>query len=357
MKYSYKGSAMKSSVVILADGRAMEVRRDEKTTFAEGERRIWASWAEWMGTLPDDAEVVESGSTPVKPVVTNPVLVSFIERVAATGRQIGSDTLCYTGTRGEIVGRDRKFAEKKGAIPWATAVEHASGITRLDELIETLIRDGTTHMPVFYPSGAAGYITQTVDGELEEIRFNTTHNAIGYFSGKCSWDFCDPGTNFVPLTDSRMPIWMISQHGAPVWIPVQEVAAEETEETEEAEVAAEEYNVAEVAEEAEEEEEEEAEETKEYNVEEESGITDWALRSHGPTADEEAEIAYMDRAMTDCSGYTKKELRDERLLHKWIQRYIMLRSRMSKVMRDAEKALDAGHLDGVHYALSLLKEV
>ena len=343
---------MKSSVVILADGRAMEVRRDEKTTFAPGERRIWASWAAWMGTLPDGAEVVESGATPAKPVVTNPVLVSFIERVAATGRQIGSDTLCYTGTRGEIVGRDRKFAEKKGAIPW----ENASGITRLDELIETLIRDGTTHMPVFYPSGAAGYITQTVDGELEEIRFNTTHNAIGNFSGKCSWDFCDLGTNFVPLTDSRMPIWMISQHGAPVWIPVQEVAEAEAEETEEVaeaeaeeteEVAAEEYNEAEVAE----------AETKEYNVEEESGITDWALRSHGPTADEEAEIAYMERAMTDCSGYTKKELRDERLLHKWIQRYIMLRSRMSKVMRDAEKALDAGHLNGVHYALSLLKEV
>lgn len=62
MKYSYKSTdpAAASSVVMLRDGRAMEIRRGDKTTFADGERRFWSSWSEWMATLPDGAAVIES---------------------------------------------------------------------------------------------------------------------------------------------------------------------------------------------------------------------------------------------------------------------------------------------------------
>lgn len=65
MEYSYKpvDAAAASSVVILKDGRALEVRRGEKTTWAAGEeQKCWSSLEEWRASLPADAEVTEKSA-------------------------------------------------------------------------------------------------------------------------------------------------------------------------------------------------------------------------------------------------------------------------------------------------------
>lgn len=71
-KYSYKpaDAAEASTVILLKDGSALEVRRGSKTTWTKGEgRRRWASLATWKETLPAEAQVTEGGaaSAPLSP--------------------------------------------------------------------------------------------------------------------------------------------------------------------------------------------------------------------------------------------------------------------------------------------------
>ena len=59
-KLSYKNETMKSSVVVLKDDSCLEVRRNNKTTWAPGEERgRWSSVEAWRATLP-------AGSTPLE---------------------------------------------------------------------------------------------------------------------------------------------------------------------------------------------------------------------------------------------------------------------------------------------------
>jgi hypothetical protein len=226
MKYSYKGTEAEaaSSVVILANGRAMEVRRGEKTTFAAGERRFWASWAEWVATLPDNAAVVESTAArkhPAKPAVTNPVLLRFMERVAAAHWRLAPETMYCSGTRVEVARAERQKQVNYFAMGWQnwkTAEEHARDLAERDERLAALTATGTADLPVFYPTGSSGYITQTADGELQEVRWNKAHNAIGYFRAwkSTAWGHRVLSEDFVPLTDPEMPLWHRWCSGPPV---------------------------------------------------------------------------------------------------------------------------------------------
>ena len=227
MKYSYKSSdpAAKSSVVILRDGRAMETRRGDQTAFAEGERRFWASWSEWMGTLPDGAEVVESAGRPAtgagaKPAVTNPVLLRFMERVAATSRRLCPFTMHYGGTRAEVVREERqRLADffTAGWQRWKTAEQYARDLAAIDGRLAALEAVGTAGAPVYYAFGPASYITLTADGELQEVRWSKGHNAIGYFSNRKSiaWEDRVLSMDFVPLTDPAMLLWRLVRGEAP----------------------------------------------------------------------------------------------------------------------------------------------
>lgn len=229
MKYSYTGPdpAGKSSVVVLRDGRAMEIRCGEKTTFAAGERRFWASLSEWMATLPDGAQVTKKAGRPAgagkkrppKPVVTNSVLLRFMERVKAACRNPSPFTMRYAGTRAEIVRAERErlveyFAQ--GWSAWKTPEQHARELAALDGRLTAFEAAGTAGLPVYYAIGSACYIT-LVNGELQEVRWSNEHNVIGYFSNRKStaWDNRVLSVDFVPLTDPAMPLWLTVRGGAP----------------------------------------------------------------------------------------------------------------------------------------------
>jgi hypothetical protein len=228
MKYSCKSldPAAASSVVILRDGRAMEIRRGDQTAFAEKERRFWPSLTEWMATLPDGATVVKSAGRPAtgkKPAVTNPVLLCFMERVAAACRSLRPFTMRYAGTRAEVVRTEKQRLEEfyaEGWQKWKTPERHAQDLADLDGRLAALEAAGTAGLPVYYAIGPAGYITQTADGELQEVRWSKEHNAIGYFSNRKSiaWENRVLSVDFVPLTDPAMPLWRIGQGGAPMRI-------------------------------------------------------------------------------------------------------------------------------------------
>lgn len=60
-KISYVFGDKKSSVVILKNGQALEVRRGEKTHWASGEERnMWPSMTAWLSTLPPQWDSVEA---------------------------------------------------------------------------------------------------------------------------------------------------------------------------------------------------------------------------------------------------------------------------------------------------------
>ena len=223
MKYSYKGpeAAAASSVVILRDGRAMETRRGEQTAFAEKERRFWTSLAEWMATLPDGAQVTKKAGRPAgagkkrppKPVVTNPVLLRFMERVKAACRTPRPFTMRYAGTRAEVVRTEKQRLEEfyaEGWLKWKTPERHARDLADLDGRLAALEAAGTAGAPVYYAIGSAGYIT-LVDGELQEVRWSKEHNVIGYFSNReaIAWENRVLSVDFVPLTDPAMPLWRL----------------------------------------------------------------------------------------------------------------------------------------------------
>lgn len=231
MKYSYKSSdsaAAASSVVILRDGRAMEVRCGEKTTFAAGERRFWTSLAEWMATLPDGAQITKKAGRPAgagkkrppKPVVTNPVLLRFMERAKAACRNPPSFTMRYAGTREEVVRAEKQrlvdvYAE--GWQKWKTPEQHARDLAALDGRLVAFEAAGTGGLPVYYAIGSACYIT-LVNGELQEVRWSKEHNIIGYFSNRkdIAWDNRVLSVDFVPLTDPAMPLWRTVRGEAPM---------------------------------------------------------------------------------------------------------------------------------------------
>lgn len=230
MKYSFKNESVKSSVVVLRDGRAMEVRRGEKTSFAAGERQMWASLDAWMATLPDGASVTVSKRKPVakpRPVITNPVLSSFLVRVRAAGRDqsIRKETMLYAGTRAEVIQREKARQEKEfatGWMTWITPARHAEIIADLDARLAAQVEAGTADKPVFRACGSGVFITMTADGEMRAIRYSQPHNTIGYFlsddRARYDWGVRNLSTDFVELTDPEMPVWRLVQGGPPVKI-------------------------------------------------------------------------------------------------------------------------------------------
>lgn len=63
-KLSCKIGDFASSVVVLKDGRAMEVRRGDETRFRGLGRTYWPSVDAWKATLPEGGLAVIKGSAP-----------------------------------------------------------------------------------------------------------------------------------------------------------------------------------------------------------------------------------------------------------------------------------------------------
>jgi hypothetical protein len=107
-KISYVFGEMKSSVVILSDGKALEVRRGEKTRWTSGEERTtWPSMKAWLATLPPQWDSVESWIAAGKRMVghgvglpLSPRLAYFMGKERATQLEIEYALDSYTAHHG-----------------------------------------------------------------------------------------------------------------------------------------------------------------------------------------------------------------------------------------------------------------
>ncbi len=107
-KISYVFGGIKSSVVILSDGKALEVRRGEKTRWASGEERTtWPSMKAWLATLPPQWDSVESWVSAGKRQVghgvglpLSPRLAYFMGQEKATQLEIEYALDSYTAHHG-----------------------------------------------------------------------------------------------------------------------------------------------------------------------------------------------------------------------------------------------------------------
>lgn len=231
MKCSYKDNEIQSSVVVLADGRAMEVRRGEKTTFAKGERKEWSSLDDWIETLPPGARIKVSGLKGEgegkrrgrkRKEITNPVLARFLERVRAflkedaPWRSIKIATLSYEGTRGQLL--QRRIEGMQGILDdtpglWSKYIidDVREGMAVAVREMEVMTASGEAGLPVFRPSASSHYITLTSDGQLFPVCYDRERDMIGYFVRgpvlSAGSHAIYLGPTFVPLTDPEMPLW------------------------------------------------------------------------------------------------------------------------------------------------------
>jgi hypothetical protein len=106
-KYSYKPAnpTESSSVVILRDGAALEIRRGTKTSWSAGEeRRRWPSLEAWIATLPAGAQPVNTsgtkGSTTSKNSTDMDRVLAALYTLRSAKRCVHGD-MTYTKSRAE----------------------------------------------------------------------------------------------------------------------------------------------------------------------------------------------------------------------------------------------------------------
>lgn len=211
-KYSFKSVEKKSSVVVLKDGRVMELRRENKTCFAKGERQFWASLDEWKATLPAGAEVTVSGvREPVKPT-GNPVL----DRILAHGGQRRSTMHCV-GTRRKILAANKEhcLSQLQRYSPVSPCYDHYK--MQLP-MIEKAIAETTVDNKIFRPSRNSRYFVQAEDGVFCEIHYSREDGVVGYYPKKPVRVYMYPSieisfrdfhhcAKFVEVTDPAVPLW------------------------------------------------------------------------------------------------------------------------------------------------------
>jgi hypothetical protein len=215
-KYSCKIGEFKSSVVVLKDGRAMEVRRGDKTVFAAADpRRYWPNLDAWKATLPTGgvAAITESGrSRADRFATTNPVLARFFERARAKrGDSVRSANIKSLGTREERVRRN---------IGWyrsyiVTAADAPSWRKQGNAYYEEQVALGEAQLAKLLESGRgseklyhvrqSGFFTMLPDGELVSVHYSSWDNLIAR-RGEVE----DGYYTWIPLTDPEMPLWFMA---------------------------------------------------------------------------------------------------------------------------------------------------
>lgn len=231
-KYSFRTDNFSSSVIVLRDGRAMEVRRTEKTVFAEGERQYWPSLDAWKATLPlDEGEVIETVRVPKKKRIeaTNPVLLRFMERISPV--TLGPyPSAGYMGPRAKLLISQKKYEEHvltqfpAYMVGSKSHTDCLGRIAKLEAALAEVTAKGEADSPAFRPSGPGRWVTMASDGDLCCVRFNKEHNTIGYFRKSVSFPGDNPSLpdiilGFVPITDPEFPMWRVVSGREPVRIP------------------------------------------------------------------------------------------------------------------------------------------
>jgi len=217
-KYSCKIGDFKSSVVVLKDGRAMEVRRGEKTTFykADPPRIYWPTLDAWKATLPEGgvAAIKESGrSATDRFATTNPVLARFFERARAKrGNSVRSANIKSLGTREERARRN--VAWWRSYLVAEEATKHYSWNKGSNAYYEEQLAKEEAKLAAILEAGRgseklyhvpkSGFFTMLPDGELVSVHYSSWDNMIAirgeYMDGYPTW---------IPLTDPEMPLWFM----------------------------------------------------------------------------------------------------------------------------------------------------
>lgn len=222
-KLSCKTGDFASSVVVLKDGRAMEVRRGMETDFIHSgtKRQYWPTVDAWKATLPEGAEVKEDlrGSAAKadadKWATTNPVLARFVAKMRAyhgENTRRSRTRNCYAGgTRrqrigGEIYNAEMAIARCKGAIAASQILPFfQEKLAKQQELLAKVTEEGKADETVFVPGYDSRFLTLSPDGEIQQVYYNVAENVIF----RINFDT----QVMTPITDMEAPFWAEPYHG------------------------------------------------------------------------------------------------------------------------------------------------
>ena len=225
-KLSCKTGDFASSIVVLKDGRAMEVRRGKVTVFTYGptERQYWPTVDAWKATLPEGAEVKEdlrgAGASAAKAgadkwATTNPVLARFIVKMRAyhgESTRRSRTRNCYAGgtrrqrIQAEIYNAEMAILHCKGAIAASQILPfYQEKLAKQQELLAKVIAEGKADETVFVPGYDSHFLTLTPDGEIQQVYYNVAENVIF----RINFDT----QIMTPITDMEAPFWAEPDRG------------------------------------------------------------------------------------------------------------------------------------------------
>jgi hypothetical protein len=217
-KFSCKIGDFASSVVVLKDGRAMEVRRGKTTSFyGDVKRQFWPTVDDWKATLPEGAAIKEEGRpTPAdKWATTNPVLARVIERAQAIrGYRILTSNCGCIGTREglirEEIARYDGILNPKGAPIYSesTVKIYRSYLEDAEKRLADLLASGKGSERVYTTILSPRFFTLTDSGEMVAVYYSIRENVImtrtEVLEGlryRFSWH---------PFTNPEAPMWFLA---------------------------------------------------------------------------------------------------------------------------------------------------
>lgn len=215
-KFSCKTSNFKSSVVVLKDGCAMEVRRGENTKFTSAEpRRYWPSLDAWKATLPEGAPVVKSKSyIPVrKMTTTNPVLAQFMKRLRKVPLVMRRANIFCVGTRGDLLYKEmayhKQLAELSTGNPELLKLCIEKYMKEAAKIAE-VIKAGKAKEKIY--AGHTKFLTVTPEGEIAYVFYNIEENMlVTEIPNGRGERFLD--RIYTPITSIDKPLWYMDNKG------------------------------------------------------------------------------------------------------------------------------------------------
>lgn len=220
-KLSCKIGDFASSVVVLKDGRAMEVRRGKETCFAGAVKRtFWPTVDDWKATLPEGgvAAIKEEGRpTPVdKWATTNPVLARVIERarVVRGDRLQTSNCVCVGTLEGRIlqeISRYECIINPTTGYPKETVALYCYSMDKAKKRLADLLATGKGDEKLYSPTTATPRLfTLTDSGEMKAVYYNIRENAIVTRTTVLEEGHYIPTGKWTPITNPEAPMWFMA---------------------------------------------------------------------------------------------------------------------------------------------------
>lgn len=220
-KLSCKIGDFASSVVVLGDGRAMEVRRGKVTSFyGDVKRTFWSTVDDWKATLPEGgvAAIKEEGRpTPAdKWATTNPVLTRVIERSRAVrGDCVQTSNFQCVGTReGQVreeIARYHGIINPKDGVQRyiaSTVALYQSYLEGAEKRLADLLASGKGGERLFNTRQSPRLFTLTDSGEMVALYYSIRENVI--MTRTVSLEEGRYTITWHPFTNPEAPMWFQS---------------------------------------------------------------------------------------------------------------------------------------------------